>query len=376
MRALDLIGGSAAGLVLAICLSGLVVPRSAKSRALPVSGATLISDAHGALAEICIQYRQDFNPLVIETLSDLLQGLASDVDVRVIVASKKEFDFLKGELARRHVARLGRLSAVVTGFPITPWARDRFGAMVAENRTVLAVPPARSNLPGPRGNDERVPEILAASLSDATCLSLPFMFEGGDLLADEEHAFLSANCLARNSPDNIDDRPGLLRRMQGALHKPIVVIGETAEDVPDHHICMFLTPLGDKTVAVADPALGLALYQQSPSGEAVDVETDTTKYEPFQNVLRCMEQQGYQVMHVPLLLTRTPRVYVSYNNVMLERRNGEKRVYMPVYGVPALDRAAGEVFATQGWRVIPVRVGKLYQQTGSLRCQVGIIRRR
>jgi hypothetical protein len=61
---------------------------------------------------------------------------------------------------------------------------------------------------------------------------------------------------------------------------------------------------------------------------------------------------------------------------MLERRGSEKRVYMPVYGIPALDRAAGEVFETQGWRVIPVRVAKLYRYTGSLRCQVGIIKRR
>ena len=365
-----LICGSVAGLVLAVCLSELATRRHSMPHA------QLISDAHGAIAEICIQYRQDFNPAVIETLADLFAGMADDADIRVIVEAREEFEFLKGELVRRGVTGLDRLTAVITGFPITPWARDRFGAMTAGRKTVIAVPPVRSNVPGPRGNDERVPEILASSLSGALCLPLPFMFEGGDLLADEDNAFLSANCLARNSPHDVDDRPGLLRRIEDALRKNIVVIGGTPEDVPDHHICMYLTPLGDRRVAVADPLLGLELYRQNPAGDAVDVETDTSKYQPFLEVIRCMEQKGFRVVHIPFLLTRTPRVYVSYNNVMLERQGGEKRVYMPVYNIPALDRAAGEAFAAQGWHVIPVRVAKLYRHTGSLRCQVGIIKRR
>jgi len=370
VRLVTLISGAVAGLALAVCLSELATRRG------PVPEATLMADTHGQLAEICIQYRKDFNPAVIETLADLFGGLWDDVDIRVIVEAREEFEFLKGELARRGVDRLDRLTAVTTGFPITPWARDRFGAMMTGRGTVIAVPPVRSNMPGPRGNDERVPEILAASLPGATCRSMPFMFEGGDLLADEDNAFIAANCLARNSPHDVDDRAGLLERMASALKKRIVTIGATPEDVPDHHICMYLTPLGNKRVAVADPLLGLEVYRKDPSGEPVDLETDTATYEPFLNVIRCLEEKGFHVVHIPLLLTRTPRVYASCNNVILERRGGEKRVYMPVYGVPAFDRAAGAAFEKEGWRVIPVRVGKLYRHTGSLRCQVGIITRR
>lgn len=369
MRWGAVICGSVAGLALAICLS-----EQTARRPLP-ENARLISDAHGALRTICIQYRRDFNPAVIETLADLFNGLPDEVDIRVIVEERSEFEFLARELARRGISGNKRLSAIVTGFPITPWARDRFGAMVDGNRTVIAAPPARSRMPGPRGHDERVPEILAASLPGAACLPLPFMFEGGDLLADESNAFIAANCLARNAPLDVDDRTGLLRTMEASLGKRIVAIGETPEDVPDHHICMYLTPLGERRVAIADPWLGLKLYLQDPAGESIDVETDTSKYEPFGNVIRHMEQQGYDVVRVPFLLTRTPRVYVSYNNAILERRRDGKVIYMPVYGIPNLDRAAGAAFEAQGWRVIPVRVGKLYRHTGSLRCQVGIIRR-
>lgn len=370
MRALAIIAGSIAGLALAVCLSEVA------TRQTPLTDARLISDAHGALAQICVQYRRDFNESAIETLADLFNGLSDDVGILVIVRERPEFDFLKSELARRAVTRLDRLTAVTTGFPITPWARDRFGAMTSGGKTVIAVPPVRSRTPGPRGNDELVPEILAASVPGATCMALPFMFEGGDLLADGESAFLAANCLARNSPRDVDDRPGLLQQMKGALNRPIVVVGDTPEDVPDHHICMYLTPLGDRTLVVADPLLGLEVYRKSPAGNTVDTESDTSKFEPFLNVIRSMEQKSFRVIRIPLLLTQTPRVYVSYNNVVLERRDGEKRVYMPIYGIPSLDRAAAKVFEKEGWRVTPVRVAKLYGHTGSLRCQVGVIRKR
>ncbi len=368
MRGLCIAGGIVAGLVVAACLSELPARRTPP-------GAKLISDAHGSLARICIQYRSDFNPSVSDTLTDLFQALANDVDIRIIVGKRSDFDFLKTELSHRGVTRLDRLTPVITGFPITPWARDRFGAMMANGHPIIAAPPVRSHTPGPRGNDERIPEILAATIPGASCLPIPFMFEGGDLLADETNTFIAANALARNTPEDVDNREGLLKRIKNTLKKNVIAIGATPEDVPDHHICMYLTPLGNKQVAVADPALGLELYRQNPTGATVDVETNTAAFKPFLNVIQCMEENGFRVIHLPLLLTRTPRVYVSYNNAILERRDGEKRIYMPVYDIPALDQAASKVFQGQGWRVVPIRVSQLYRHTGSLRCQVGIIQR-
>lgn len=370
MKGLAIIAGSVAGLALSICGSELLTLLHTPEPA------CLISDAHGALAEVCIQYRQDFNPAVIETLSDLFETLDEKVSIRVVVERGAEFDYLKHELGRNGVTRLHRLTAVISGFPVTPWARDRFAALVSDGKPVIAVPPVRSAMPGPRGQDERVPERLAASLPGVTCRPLPFMFEGGDLLADENYAFIMANGLARNSPFDVDDRAGLMQRMEAALGKRMMLIGNTPEDVPDHHICMVLTPLGSNCVAVADPWLGLEEYQRNPAGETVEVETDTVKYEPFRNVMTSLEKRGFKVVHIPLLLTRTPRVYVSYNNVILERCGSDNRVYMPVYGISALDQAAARVFQKQEWRVIPIRVSKLYRYTGSLRCQVGIIQRR
>jgi hypothetical protein len=48
---------------------------------------------------------------------------------------------------------------------------------------------------------------------------------------------------------------------------------------------------------------------------------------------------------------------------------------MPTYGIDELDRAATAVFGAAGLEVFEVDVSLLYRHTGSLRCQVGVIRR-
>ncbi len=363
-KSVSLAGGSIAGFVLAVSLSALF---QGQVRALPK--ARLVSDVDGALSEVCVHYNRTSHDACIETLEDFFSAMSEDVDIRVIVEKQEEFDFLKKELDG---VKHGPLHAVVTGYPITPWAKDRFGTLVTEDGgSVLALPTADSPMGGARGNDGRVPGLLAKRFEHIETRRMSFFFEGGDLLCTENLAFVAANCLARNQPLDVDNRDALLGRMSGGMSRELIVIGESQDQVPDHHIGMYLTPLSDRVVAVADPDLGLELY----AGTDVSVETDKSKYEPFRNVIRIMEEKGFTVIRVPMLLTSTPRVYVTYNNAILETRNGEKRIYMPVYGIPELDKAATALFEGQGWKVLPVRVDKVYRHTGSLRCLVGIIGR-
>ena len=127
---------------------------------------------------------------------------------------------------------------------------------------------------------------------------------------------------------------------------------------------------------LTDPDLGYELYNKEKPTAAVSVETDKRKYKPFRNVIRIMQEKGFTVIRMPMVLTESPRVYLTYNNAILETRDGEKRIYMPVYDIPDLDKAATAIFEAQGWKVFPVRVSKVYGYTGSLRCLVGIISRR
>jgi hypothetical protein len=358
-------------------LVGIILAEYSPSLFCSGSAARLVSDCDGALKEISFHYVQDFNEDCIETLSDLLTALPNEVAVRVVVAREEEFDFLRHELSQRNVDLRREMTAVVTGEPITPWAKDRFGTMRTWFGTpVLAVPPMRSRSSGCRANDERVPDRMSRELRRLNCRSLPFFFEGGDLLSDSTNVYVAANFLGRNQPRNKIDPEALMETIGGVLGRHVVSIGRDTGDVPDHHVGMYLTPLGDNTVAAGDPALGRDLWSllvdQNPG---VDVETNEACYTSFHRARNEVERHGLRIVRMPLILTRQPRVYLTYNNAILEIRSGEKRIYMPVYGIPAQDEAARRIYEAEGWRVFPVRVGKLYRHTGSLRCLIGIIRR-
>lgn len=370
-RGLSSILGVVAGLAVALAV--------ADSEALVESfapDAEIVSDAHGALSEITVHYRRDFHEQSRETLVDLLEALPGDVTVRVVVARRDEFDYLVQQLARGDVCDTDRLVPLVTGFEISPWAKDRFGTLQRRGRPVVAVPPHRAAVAGARGNDERVPDLMCGALEHVRCRALPFYFEGGDLIADDRHVFVAATLLERNAPLTEARREELLRQLGEELGRDVVPIGRVGADVPDHHIGMYLTPLGDGRVAVASPDLGARLYRALPlEDQTLELLDDAAAFEPFARVADDLRGHGFTVVEVPLLLTATPRVYVSYNNALLERRDGVGVVYMPVYGIDALDRAAGDVFRDLGWRVEPVRVGNVYTYTGSLRCLVGVVSR-
>lgn len=362
--------GALCGLVLGAGLPGVPISR-------PKAGAAkLVSDAHGALEEICILYRPDFEPYGLDVYTDFFSALQPDVRIHVVVERQGDFAEFREALAARGVFGLHRLLPLVTGFPLSAWAKDRFGTMHRGNRAIIAVPPTRSNPEGARGNDGRVPELLYERIPGLDRQVLPFNFEGGDLLSDETHVYVAANFLARNPPLDANRRAALLTRIGRCFGKEAITIGTHAHEVPDHHIGMYLTPLGDNVIVAGDPDLGLRILGEGEGAPGdMDVETDPRRYIPFSNAIEYLQDRGFEVIRVPMVLTRTPRVFVTYNNAICERRDGAKRIYMPVYGIPALDAAATAVFETQGWEVFPVRVASVYRCTGSLRCLVGVLRR-
>lgn len=362
------LAGVAAGLLLTAVFSWLPGERTPAQVA-------LVNDVDGALAEIDIQYNPAFHEPSVETIADLLQALPATTKIHLVVEDRADFDTLSDDLARRGVLHPGLLP-VVTGFPISPWAKDRFGTLEADGAPVIALPPDRPAAGTTRGNDGLVPEVLCRELDDVSCHPLPFAFEGGDLLSDGERIYVASTMLARSQPTSAADRQALLDQVAATFGKPVLPVGVSPDDVPDHHIGMFLTPLGQNVVAVADPDLGRRLYEALPAEQqTVQIETSEPPYEPFRYVLRAMEDAGLKTVRIPMLLTTTPRVYVTYNNAIVETRDGQRRIYMPTYGIEPLDQLATAAFTGQGLEVQPVRVGELYENTGSLRCLVGVVRR-
>ena len=68
--------------------------------------------------------------------------------------------------------------------------------------------------------------MLAARLEGIECRILPFVFEGGDLLSDGNNVYVAANFLARNQPYDVDDRAGLIARIEAKAEVEILLAGK------------------------------------------------------------------------------------------------------------------------------------------------------
>ena len=245
--------------------------------------------------------------------------------------------------------------------------------MQSEQNSLICIPP--EDTAGIRMGglgDKDVAGLLSGK--DIGLYPLPFRFDGGDLICSQKNIFMAANCLARNQPYDDKGRLELLHILEETLGKPIMLLGDTPDDVPKHHIGMYLTPLGNRVVAVGDPNWGQEVYDPINTHNAT--ATAPESFKPFRFVINTLEKKGFTVIRVPLVVTSQPQVYITYNNGIMETRNGKKYFYMPTYDIPELDNIAAAVFEQQGITVKRVRVNNIYHQTGSLRCLVGIMRRK
>jgi hypothetical protein len=357
-----------AGVAAGLCVAALIgqSPRPPKAQ--------LVPDTQGSLSEISIHYCAGFHAASSATLAGLLSQLEPDVRVNVVVEAQSEFEKLKLFLDS-DTESCPRLYPIVTGFPISPWSKDRYGTMVTRHGPALCVP--HPDIAGRRisaAGDGAVPGLLARKGLELR--HLPFRFDGGDLIASPDHIFMAANCLARNQPYDQEGRRRLVAEMGAAFGKSIVVLGKSPTDVPAHHIGMYLTPLDNKTIMVGDPDWGQRVYSQITANPPETLTGEGLGLAPFRYVRQALEAKGFNVIPIPLVVTPRAQVYITYNNGILETRAGKRIFYMPTYDIPHLDDMAAAVYERHGITVKRVPVANLYRHTGSLRCLVGIMSRK
>jgi hypothetical protein len=78
---------------------------------------------------------------------------------------------------------------------------------------------------------------------------------------------------------------------------------------------------------------------------------------------------------VPLVPLSDGLTYVTYNNALLEHRDGVLHAYLPQFDIPALDQAGRRLWEAQGAVVHPIRVARVYRFNGAVRCLVNILAR-
>jgi hypothetical protein len=371
-RFVAVLAGVAAGIAAAAALGRFEPPpEPARVRIVPDSG--------GRLSELLVHWDPAVGDAVLPTYRDLLAALPADVRVTVAVEQAEGFDDLVARLQAEGTTGLERLRPLVVRRKITIWSRDRFVTAELDGKPVLVVPGQTRTAVKERANDWVVPWTMAADGAfGVDALGASFAFDGGDIVADEDRIYATAVLPGRNGGTRWADRDALRAELAQRFDREALILGDSPDEVPDHHICMIVTPIGKGVVLVGDPALGRQVYETAgapvlPGGVSPDFSPETLAR--FARVADGLRAAGLRVVPVPLVPTTTRFVFLSYDNVLLDDRADGRHVLLPQFGVEALDRAAREVWESEGFAVHGVDVSKLYVHGGALRCVAAVIRR-
>lgn len=106
---------------------------------------------------------------------------------------------------------------------------------------------------------------------------------------------------------------------------------------------------------------------------AIDRRDETLQ--KFRNIAKELEAQGFELVRLPLVPLADGLTYITYNNVLLEHRNGRLHAYLPQFGIAALDAAGRKAYAAVGAVVHNIRVKEIYEYNGTVRCLVNVVRR-
>ena len=341
----------------------------------PASHARLVpEDASGHLRRVAIHYVPGMDARALPVWRQLFRALPPDVEIEVAVPDARDFAHFTAAMKDAGVDRLARFHPVVVGHPITTWSRDRMASLEgADGRgdAVLA-PPRIATATGGRAGDWDAPFAIAHDVYGAAPQVAPIVFEGGDFAASAHVVFADDNLIARNlgrTDATVDHlRDAVAQMFPGDR---LVWLGDATGEVPVHHFMMYAVPLDDTRVLVGDVAAGLAL-----AGDAVPHAADTAgDIARFDRVAALLAAKGFEVTRVPVVVLPGAGSYVTYTNALFDRDARGPVVYLPTYGVPALDGAATARYQQLGYRVVPIDVSTIYTLNGSLGCLVNVMDR-
>lgn len=376
------------GVVLALVLhAGAAVGQSLMlGVAAPDAPAVVLADTGGPIRELLLQFDPDCCYELNSVYHDLLSALPPDVDVLVLCPSTDAIDEFRvrwGLLATAHGRRVRLVNA---GRPVTMWARDRRIA----RQDLVTRQPAATFVPqiGPGYTIEQCSDVAIAPLLAYRGL-LPGLIpvnlhlEGGNVVSNARHAFVGVDVIGDNLP-GFTSQDDLEHALSDVLGRPSIVIADKHGEPPWCHVDMFLTPVSDDTVLLASPyAAESAIAASGEDCTRFAEETlglpsidDLLNKADDLDAIAATLSRRYRVVRMPAIVDPDENWMVTYNNVLMERRDGRRIVYMPIYHLPALDAKAASVWRGLGFEVRPIDVSRIYDLGGAVRCLANVLSRR
>lgn len=349
-----------------------------------------------------------------ELVSNIVNGLPQDVHVLLLVNDRSAFE------ASANNSRVTFVE-MPPDSDISIWPQDPFVVVQGKSTTKLITPCSFN-----REDDERMPKQLA-SILNLEVVHSEMHFEGGNIVCGEDCVFIGYDTITHNAV-LLDESPkSIVRRFSKLFGRPVMVVGKSSQAVG--HIDLIVTPLGDRRVAVADSRAGARLAAEaindSPNkvqdferqceemffgredvaelrdrdgnllkrpnvhGQTDKVLAASLRLAPsLDSVAKQLSHAGYTVVRVPALIpdqnvtgndendnaVRYP--FLSYSNVLVEKRQNQSVVYLPQYGFEKLDKAAVQTWKALGCKVKPVpgfSTSSMYG--GGLRCCTKVLLR-
>ena len=369
------------GIVIGLTASAaLFAVRPREVAVAPAAPRTLLSDCDGAIGELVVHYTADGAAAIEPIYHEFVRQLPDDVLVHVVCPSAADFDRLSSSLGNQG----GRLAPLVVDHPITCWSRDRWLAVELSRSTagqpVVELCPPRgeqttSAWAARRGDGLTAGDLAAALAPEVSVEPSELFFDGGDFVADDETVFVTPAVLQRNRQVTVDDREELLVRLGNLVGRRVVLLDEA----PPHHAGMFMMPVGNRTMLVADPAAAKPFLASVPDdvlGLPGGADFSAATQALFDAVADQCGRAGYRVIRIPAAPAADGRTYLTYVNGILDQRQGRRIVYMPTFSaVPQLNAAATAVWQQVGYEVRPIPCDSCYQHYGTLRCLVNVLRR-
>ena len=345
----------------------------------------VIADTYGTIAEITIHYDDDLESELTPLYLDLFSALGPDVYVRVLCRNADEMSRFADAWGVLITSQGRTLELINIGEDLTIWARDRW---IARESYDLAspmpsfIPLADAAYERPKFNEIDAGIALADAGLTPPVLDTMLHIEGGNVVASRRHAFVGANIIKEN-PGVSWESWDVIKHLKRITGRPVIPIQASDGTVPWCHVDMYLTPIDDHLLLVADMNLGLQLRGGPGLMDAVSADDDDGAWETsspipdqLDEVTARLLRRGFFVIRLPAIADPAGDWMVTYNNVLMEQLDGLIHVMVPQYDVPALDEFAVATYHALGFRVSTVDVSQVFHLGGALRCIVNVTRRK
>jgi len=327
-----------------------------------------------------------FDPRIAEdcvpTWTDLLAALPDDVRILVALPSERDTDFATSLLGAE--GRLDpRIELLDAGGSISLWARDPYLVFARGDELCIAVPLGDPVLRGREG-DRAVAEHLADVEPGLRLVETPLALEGGNVLLLRDTVLVGGDAIESNARLLGWPSERVRTEMTGLFGRRILEVGADLASLPHPHLDMYLAATGDTTVLLADPSLAAGYFdalaelglESGTLGEGVTFTRAAQEEgaEAYTSLAEELTGDGFHVERVPILRT-TEGDLVTWTNAVMEVRDGHPVAYVPVYGIPMLDRAAQAAWRKLGYEPVPIRARDVIREGGAVRCVTNALHR-